>query len=577
MIAYMYIWVQKQFSKIHHFLAKLPGFSNPEKHSLSFLNLSQFCGALNDNIYKLVLIFYLIDLNGEQNANVILSTAGAIFVLPFLLFSSASGILADRLSKSRLIITIKGTEILIMLLAVAAFAFKFSWSSYVILFLLSTQSALFGPSKYGIIPEIVQKDKISKANGLVTSFTYFAILSGTFLASGLTKITDRNYVLVGFFCVFVSIIGFITSFGIKYTAPKGSRKKVDYIFLREIFHTLRECKDKKHLLISIFGASYFMFVGGFAQLNIIPFAMSSLGLTDVAGGFLFMVTALGIAFGSVVAGRASKSQIELGLSCIACVFISIFFFILAYATGSLTITIIALFCIGFFGGNFVVPLETFIQIFSPENNRAHAIAAANFLSFVGVLLASLCIYFFNEVIGLSSAHSFGVMGVITVVFSAFLIIRISDLFMSYTAQKILFRFIPVRAVNIELMKKTKNPILMLEEGSRLKGWLLSGIIPNLHLLVPQYKVRRFPWFQRFFYSLHRIDAPDKFEHLIERSKKFQDPEMIPCVYLHKKKPVPDRQSSSIVSLFTRKEYEVILVNFEKNPGDKITKIRFSKG
>ena len=84
----------------------------------------------------------------------------------------------------------KVVEMVTMVLAMVAFAFKSVWGSYTLLFILSSHSAMFGPSKYAIIPELVPQDKVSSANGLITSFTYFAVIFGTFLASFLTHITS---------------------------------------------------------------------------------------------------------------------------------------------------------------------------------------------------------------------------------------------------------------------------------------------------------------------------------------------------------------------------------------------------
>lgn len=567
---------QNQFSTIHRFLSKHPLYSNPEKHSLGFLNVAQFLGAMNDNIYKLVLIFFLIQLEGATQANFILSAAGAVFVVPFLLFSSMAGILADRYSKNRIVIAIKAAEIGIMLLVIVSFAFQQKIAGYALLFLLASQSAMFGPSKYGIIPELVPQNKVSKANGLITSFTYLAIIAGTFLASFLTEISNRNYVLVGGFCLLLAIVGFLSSFGIKYTPPRGSNKKINWFFPKQILHTLLECRDKKHLLTAIFGSSFFLFIGAFTQLNVIPFAFQSLGLSEVYGGYLFLAAALGIASGAYFAGRVSKHHIELGLTCLGGLGISLFFILLSSSNSNITLALISLFALGFCGGNFIVPFDAYVQIFSPEENRGHVIAASNFLSFVGVLLASFAIYFFNQALGLTSATSFFIMGLLTLLCTLVLFFRLSDLFLSYTAQKILHRFLPVKTDNLHLVNKTTNPILMLEQGSFLKAWLLCGVMPNLSILIPQYKTRKFPWFQHLFYSIHRLDSPQRFETLIDKSKQFSRDGMIPCVYLLKKKPIPDTQAFSLKNIFTRKSFEVITVNFEKKVGEKGYTIYFSK-
>ena len=141
-----------------------------QKHSLGFFNISQFLGVVNDNLFKFVLIFMLIDTQGSSHANTILFWAGAIFVIPFLLFSSSAGVLADTFSKQRILRYVKAVEIVIMLLAFIAFGFKSAWAGYSLLFLLAAQSAFFGPAKYGIIPELVSSNAISKSSVISSLF-----------------------------------------------------------------------------------------------------------------------------------------------------------------------------------------------------------------------------------------------------------------------------------------------------------------------------------------------------------------------------------------------------------------------
>jgi acyl-[acyl-carrier-protein]-phospholipid O-acyltransferase/long-chain-fatty-acid--[acyl-carrier-protein] ligase len=233
-------------------------------------------GVLNDNIFKLVIAYLLIAILGAQYASTILAISGAVFVIPFLLFSSTAGVLADRFSKQRLMMVMKVAEMFIMLLAMVAFGFKSVWGSYAFLFILATHSAMFGPSKYAIISELVPQEKVSRANGLITSFTYFAVIIGTFLASFLTQITSRNFVLVAAFGFLIALIGFLSTFGIRRTAPQESNKKLNFLFISEIVATLKFCRTRKHLLVAMCGSAYFLFVGAFAQLNIIPFAITAL-------------------------------------------------------------------------------------------------------------------------------------------------------------------------------------------------------------------------------------------------------------------------------------------------------------
>ena len=169
-----------------------------------------------------------------------------------------------------------------------------------------------------------------------------------------------------------------------------------HFFLIEIYETMKSCKDKTFLRIAILGSAFFLFVGAFFQLNVIPFAIESLGLSEVGGGYLFLTTAIGIAIGASVAGRASKEKIELGLSCVALCFLALLTFILAIFNFSLVVVLAALVTIGFACGLFLVPLDSFIQTNSPEKQRGQIIAATNFLELYRSAACSFLPLFFWE-------------------------------------------------------------------------------------------------------------------------------------------------------------------------------------
>lgn len=394
--------------------------------SFTYLNVTQFLGALNDNLYKLLTVYLIIQLEGIENSPRILALTGAIFVLPFLLFSASSGMLADRFSKRNIIVLTKIFELFIMALGVAAFAYESKWGAYTILFLLATQSAVFGPSKYAIIPELVDSEKISKANGLMTSFTFLAIILGTFLASFFVDITGKNFVLCSLACALIALVGMFTSFCIEYTLPSGSTKRFNISFIWQIYKTLLIAAQEPSLLAAIFGSAYFLFLGAYVQLNMIPFAVEALGLTDVQGGYLFLVAALGIGSGSVLAGKISGKQVELGLVPLAGVGIAVGLQLLEAFPNSLATVIPLIAIIGVLGGIFQVPLDSYIQIASPARFRGQIIAATNFLSFFGVLLASALMLFISEVLDLRAAAGFAVLGWITLILTALFTFQFFD-------------------------------------------------------------------------------------------------------------------------------------------------------
>lgn len=392
----------------------LVGFATHQSSSFTYLNVTQFLGALNDNLYKLLIAFFIIQLEGVENSARVLALAGAAFVAPFLLFSSPSGLLADRLSKRNVIVAAKILEFVIMAAGVFAFLFESAIGSYCILFLMATQSAIFGPSKYGIIPELVSSDRISQANGLLSSCSFLAIIIGTFLASFLTQVTQRNFVLCALACTVFAFIGILTSFGIEYTQPAGSKKRWNPWFLWQVYETLKVASENRSLLTAIFASSYFLFIAAFFQLALIPFAVQMLGLSDVEGGYLFLLTAVGIGLGSVVAAKVSGSVVELGLVPFGALGIVIGSFLMDLWGAHIGLVIPLIFSLGFFGGLYVLPLDTYIQVSSPPAWRGQLVATSNFFGFLGVLAASGFLYLVNDILEFKADKGFSLLALLTI-------------------------------------------------------------------------------------------------------------------------------------------------------------------
>lgn len=476
--------------------------------SFTYLNATQFLGALNDNIYKLLIVYFLIQLEGIRSSPEILAMTGATFVIPFLLFSAISGVMADRFSKRDIIVTTKILELVIMGLGVCAFAFESKIGSYAILFLLATQSAIFSPSKYGIVPELVSTDKIPRANGLMTSFTFFAIILGTFLASFLTQITDRNFIVSSIFCTFIALIGLATSFCIEPTPPSGSKTKFHFFFLREIYHSLKTARQYVSLLPAILGSAYFLFVGAFAQLNIIPFAMESLGLSDVQGGYLFFLTALGIGTGSLMAGRISGRIVELGLVPMGAFGISICCFGLDLFSYNFYTVICLVTLLGVFGGLFEIPLDSYIQVASPKQIRGQMVAATNFLSFVGVLFASGLIYLNSKILDLQADKGFTITGILTLLVAGAFAYQFFDYltrFIAMILSKLHFRVVVEGQNNIP-----ECPAIYVCTHTAWNDTLLllGSQRRRMRFFIEQEKGHSSPWLTRLYRLLRVVFIPD---------------------------------------------------------------------
>ncbi len=404
----------------------LKSFVTRQSSSFTYLNVTQFLGALNDNVYKFLLVYFLIQLEGLENSPRILAITGAVFVAPFLLFSSTSGTLADRLSKRNIIVFTKILEFVIMAAGVLAFLFASKVWSLAILFLMATSSAIFGPSKYGIIPEIVSSDRISKANGLLTSFTFLAIIAGTFLPSFLLDHTDKNFILCSCFCTGIAFIGLLTSFCIEETPPAGSLKKVNPRILKDVYQTLKLAKQEPSLLMAVFASAYFMFCAAYFQLNMIPFAVSILGLTDIQGGYLFCLTALGIGMGSMIAGKISGKEVELALVPLGGIGLTAGCFLINVFSHDIFMVVPLVVLLGIFGGIYVIPLDSYVQLASPKEIRGQIVATGNFLSFIGVLLACGFLDFISQGLSLNPDQGFVIIGILTLLMVSFIAYHFFD-------------------------------------------------------------------------------------------------------------------------------------------------------
>lgn len=383
---------------------------------LASLNTTQFLGAMNDNILKLLIIFFLIHVQGAQKAGVINAAAGAAFVLPFLLFSAPAGCLADRFSKSRVTVAVKALEVVITAFAVLAFALKLESGLYLLLFLMATHSAFFAPAKYGIIPELASAAELSRANGLIEAFTFLAIIFGTILAPALTQIVSGRFWLAAVFCLIVSIAGLVSALRLQTVPAVDPQRQIQYLPV-EIFRTIRHISGDKWLLLAITGLAWFWLVGAFAQLNLIGYGIQKLGFDEVRSGYLFLASAVGIGAGSLLAARMSGDEVKLGIVPLGAFGLIIAPVLLHAVPGNLAVVLAVILVFGISAGLFSLPLQTFIQFRAEPRMRGEILAASSFINWIGILTASACTYLFSGPLKLSASQGFSVIGGMTLFLS----------------------------------------------------------------------------------------------------------------------------------------------------------------
>ncbi len=372
---------------------------------------TQFLGAFNDNLYKMIVSLVAVRAASQAGGGSYLALAGAVFVLPFLLFAGYAGQLADRYSKSRVLQVTKSLEIITMLVGIGALVSGKIEFLLVVLFLLATQANFFSPAKYGFLPETITERGISRANGLLELTTFIAIVIGTSFGTFLYSTWKDAPVLMGSTLLGIAIVGTLASLFIQKVPASGSREPFHLNPFHEIVEGTRELAKDRIQALTVIGISWFWFIGALLQMAILLLGKEGLLATDNQIGFLVTALALGIGAGSLAAGTVSGDHLELGLAPAGALLMGIATFGLGLS-GTYNSALVWLLLVGFTGGLFVVPLNAWLQEKAPAKERGRILATNNFANMVGVILASGFLWLLHDLLGLKAAWIIAGTGVV---------------------------------------------------------------------------------------------------------------------------------------------------------------------
>jgi acyl-[acyl-carrier-protein]-phospholipid O-acyltransferase/long-chain-fatty-acid--[acyl-carrier-protein] ligase len=352
-----------------------------------------------------------------------------IMAIPFILFPGICGAFSDRRSKGRAIVLLKFAEVGIVLLATGLLYTHHAMGLWIVLFLLATQAAFFGPAKYGILPETLPEGRLSWANGILQMTTMVAIIAGVYVSSELFEHIRVTYTLesmyyLGFFLVACSLGGLAMSQWVTKPAAANPGVPLSLNPWNGMWGDLKVIATDRSLRMATIGYTYFWFVGALIMLFIPSFATGAiesggLGLGEGDAGTLIGVLTLGIGIGSLVAGFASQGKIELGLVPIGALGLAVFSLLTAFFGTTFVTSAFFFFGLGFAAGFFDVPLATMVQQRSPEKSRGRVMATINMLTWLGVAAASP-VGWTLDAMGLGSRSVIVVAGVLTLSATALL-------------------------------------------------------------------------------------------------------------------------------------------------------------
>ena len=380
------------------------------------LNLTQFLGAFNDNVFKqLVLLLALpvvaADATNNQASEDMQGWATLVFSIPFVLFSGFAGYLSDRFCKTPIIVLSKVAEIVIMFLGLFAFLYYDTFGmigTWTVLFLMATQSAFFGPGKYGLLPELFRASDLPRANGLILMATFLAIIFGVTFAGKLFDFLvgkgDASGLWIGsLFCIVVAVVGTCTSLLIRRTdaaQPSAKLSSGDFGISREMTQLLG---SDRQLLLALLVSSVFWMVSTIAMPTVNRLGFNMLNLDKGQTGLLVGMIAVGIMLGAPLGGwlcqkLPSHRVVTIGLWGVVAALVLLGVWVQGNQLWlSANACRLALVLLGVSAAIYSIPLQVFLQDRPPSELKGRMIATMNQVNFLGMMLAGPIYQFFEFV------------------------------------------------------------------------------------------------------------------------------------------------------------------------------------
>ena len=479
----------------------------------SFLGLlvTQFLVSLNDNMFRWLIVPIGMDLLGAEHANRALSLGLACLVLPYIFLAAPAGYLADRFSKRTVIIGCKVAEVVLVILGVASILQGNIYLMFGVLTLMGAQAALFSPAKMSSVPEIVRADRLSAANGLIGLTTILAVIGGTVAGGVLYALTGTRGVehwwISAAALISVALLGLAASLCIAPLQPANPSRRFPFHAARQTVRDLAALAAHRPLLLAASASAFYWFLAAVSQVNVERLATVTLGMKQEYVGPLLAALAVGVGLGSVLAGIWSAGKIELGMvpwaaagMAVSC---TLLYFVPAAAgnprSAGFIWSCLGLLALGFSAGFFDVPLQAFLQHRSPPQSRGAILAAYNFITFSGMLLAAALFWFLSEHLRLSARQIFLLGGLATLpvfLLSARLLALEALRFAVWLLTRLVYR---VRVEGLENVPESGGAMLVSNHVSWADGILLGLACPRRVRMIaygPYFQGWWIRWFAR---------------------------------------------------------------------------------
>ena len=422
---------------------------------------TQFSGAANDNLFKFaftVMVTYQLSVSWLPPALAGL-VIGALFILPFLLFSATSGQLTDKYDKTRMIRFVKNLEIAIMLIAAAGFVQGSVMVLLLCTFLMGVHSTLFGPVKFAYLPQVLSERELTGGNGMIEMGTFVAILLGNVAGGLLVALPGIGHSTVAIACVLLALVGRVVAQGIPSAPATDPALRINWNPLTETWRNLQLARSNLVVFRSLLGISWMWFFGAVFLSQFPSFAKEVLHGNEQVASLLLVVFSIGIGTGSLLCEVLSRRHVEIGLVPLGAIGMSVFAIDLYFASRGLPASNVMglgaflaqpahwhvmadLLLLSLFAGLYSVPMYALIQLRSAPTHRARTIAANNILNAL-FMIASAVIAGALLSAGFTVPQVFLFTGIANALVAGYIFLLVPEYllrFVAWVASRFIYRF-----------------------------------------------------------------------------------------------------------------------------------------
>ncbi|TPV93916.1 MAG: MFS transporter [Myxococcales bacterium FL481] len=483
---------------------------------------TQFLGALNDNVFKNALILWLTFSATDTglDANTLVNVGAGLFIAPFFFVSAFAGQLADKLEKSRLIRAIKLLEIGLMVVAAAGLYLQHAGVLLAVLMLMGTQSALFGPVKYGILPQVLNDEELVSGNALVEMGTFAAILLGTIAGGALIAIQPGGRGIVAAAIVGLAVLGWLSARWVPPTPAADPELRLGFSPWRETWATLGHARASRPVFLSILGISWFWLCGALVLAQIPGFAKDVLGGDESVVIALLTIFSIGVGVGSFACERASGAKVEPGLVPLGALGISIFAIDMHLASLGQSGSAVShwtelpvrlgldLMLLGAFGGLFIVPLYAIIQQRSPAHARSRVIAANNILNAGFMVVAAIAALLMLDA-GWTIPEIFSTMAIVNLIVAVYIFTLVPEFTLRFVVWLLMHSVYRLRTRGTETMPDEGAVLVVCNHVSFVDALILAAGFRRPLRFVMDVSIYRIPILHYLFKAAGTIPIAPK--------------------------------------------------------------------